>query len=127
MERERKLYLAALGAGQLTYEKAVKLTRKMVETGELIKDSEEEFRKELVKRSKEYNSQLTEKINSVIDDLAKRGETVDQQAREKREDIEKRVKDKVREIMGQMREQTRNEEVNIEVGKEITRKTENLP
>ncbi|MGM0367753.1 MAG: phasin family protein [Actinomycetota bacterium] len=98
MSKPKKAYLASLGIASLSYEKAKNIAKGLVKKGDLLKEKQEKFIKELTEKAKENSEEIKEKANKTIDDLVKKGEKLDKKAEEKiinnikktSEDIKKR-------------------------------------
>ncbi|MFO7929327.1 MAG: hypothetical protein R6U35_06650, partial [Candidatus Humimicrobiaceae bacterium] len=69
MSKPKKAYLASLGIASLSYEKAKNIAKGLVKKGDLLKEKQEKFIKELTEKAKENSEEIKEKANKTIDDL----------------------------------------------------------
>ena len=113
-ETLKKTYTAGLGIIAITYEKAEKLTKDLINKGNLAKEKQMEFVNETVEKAKQNVNKTEEIIKTKIDELSKKGmplkekqdkliEDLSQKTKKLSADTEKQVKKTVKDVMKKSR------------------------
>jgi len=68
----QKTILAGLGALSLTKEKAEKITKDLIKQGELAKNEEAKFIKDLMEKAKKSQTEMENKINEATNKVLKK-------------------------------------------------------
>ena len=92
-EKLKEGYLATLGIAAITYEKAVEISKKLVNQGELAKDKQKKFVENLIQESKKNVAEMAGMLNEKITELAKKGEPL----KEKQDELIKNLTEKAKE------------------------------
>lgn len=106
----RDTYLASLGIAVLTYEKAEKLTQNLIKKGELAKNKQQEFIKDLMDKAKSNSADLEKVLKEKLKYLSEKGEPlkekqdkiindITKKAKESSKITEKKVKDLIKDII----------------------------
>jgi len=89
----RDAYLASLGIVFLTYEKAEKLTQILIKKGELAKNKQQEFIKNLMDKAKSNSAELEKVVKEKLKYLAEKGEPLKDKQDKIIGDITKKAKE----------------------------------
>jgi polyhydroxyalkanoate synthesis regulator phasin len=88
----KKSYTAGLGIIAITYEKAEKLTKDLIQKGTLAKEKQKEFINTTVEKAKQNVNKTEEVIKNRIDELSERGKPLKDKQDKLIEDLSKKTK-----------------------------------
>ena len=92
MAKLKDAYLTGLGIAALTYEKAEKITKDLIQKGELAKEKQQMFIHDLMRKAKKNSSEIEKVIKEKVEYLKEKGEPLKEKQDKIIKDLEVKAK-----------------------------------